>query len=165
MNQADSAEPPLRFRLWVYALDGLACPPPGVAGDPAGFDAAALFLQTARRADLGFQVSDEQAPHLVDICNLVAGLPLALELAAAWVRVMSLAEIAAEIGRHLDFLADAMRDRPERHRSLRAVLDHTWRLLSAEEGETFCKLSISPIARVGAQTSRSRESSKPKEGI
>jgi len=68
-------------------------------------------------------------------------MPLGIELAAAWVRTLSCDEIAHEIERSLDFLATSMRDLPERHRSMRAVFDYSWRLLSAEEQEVLARLS------------------------
>jgi predicted ATPase/DNA-binding SARP family transcriptional activator len=127
---------------WVYPLEGLECAPDGPVGDPASFDALRLFLQTARRVHLRFQVREGEDRHLARICSLVSGLPLAIELAAAWVRVLSLEEIAAEIARHLDFLATTTRDRPPRHRSIRAVFDHSWHLLSDRERDVFRKLSV-----------------------
>jgi predicted ATPase/DNA-binding SARP family transcriptional activator len=127
---------------WVYVLAGLDYAPDGHAGDLVSFDAARLFLQTARRVHLGFHVREGEDLCLARICSLVAGLPLAIELAAAWVRVLSLEAIAAEIDRHLDFLSTTMRDRPQRHRSIRAVFDHSWRLLSPQERNAFRKLSV-----------------------
>lgn len=127
---------------WVYALAGLACAPDRRGDDLASFDAAQLFLQTARRVQLGFQVKEGENRHLTRICNLVGGLPLAIELAAVWVRVLSLEEIAAELTQHLDFLDAATRDRPERQRSIRAVFNHSWRRLSKQETEAFGKLSV-----------------------
>jgi predicted ATPase/DNA-binding SARP family transcriptional activator/predicted negative regulator of RcsB-dependent stress response len=127
---------------WVYALLGLECVPAEQVGELVSSDAVQLFLQTARRVHLGFQVREGEHLHLARICNLVGGLPLAIELAAAWIRVLSLEEIAAEITQHLDFLVTATRDRPERHRSLRAVFDHSWRLLSEKEQDAFRKLSV-----------------------
>jgi DNA-binding SARP family transcriptional activator/predicted ATPase len=127
---------------WVYTLVGLACAPEEHVGDLARFDAAQLFLQTARRVHFGFQVGEGEDRHLARICAVVAGLPLAIELAAAWVRVLSLEAIAAEITQQLDFLAAATRDRPERQRSIRAVFDHSWRRLSEQERDAFSKLSV-----------------------
>jgi predicted ATPase/DNA-binding SARP family transcriptional activator len=127
---------------WVYPLEGLTCAPDEYAGDLAAFDATRLFLQTARRVHLGFQVGEGENRHLARICNLVAGLPLAIELAATWVRVLPLAEIAAEVVRHLDFLTATTRGSPARQRSVRAVFDHSWQGLSEEERAVFCKLSV-----------------------
>lgn len=127
---------------WIYALAGLECAPEEHVGDLAAFDATQLFLQTARRVHLGFQVGERENVHLARICTVLAGLPLAIELAASWVRVLSPEAIAAEIMQHLDFLAADTRDRPERQRSLRAVFDHSWRRLSDQGREAFGKLSV-----------------------
>ncbi len=108
---------------WVFELRGLAPPGEGDAGF-ADSSAVALFLQTARRSQSGFALVDQDRACVAHICRLVEGMPLAIELAAAWVRVLPCAEIAAEIERTLDFLAASARDIPARHRSLRAVFDH-----------------------------------------
>ena len=68
-------------------------------------------------------------PQVARICRLVEGMPLGIELAAAWTPVLPPAEIADEIERGLDFLSTTARDVPERHRSMRAVFDQSWRLL------------------------------------
>jgi predicted ATPase len=126
---------------WVVELAGL--PPPDDLG--AGFEgssAVALFLQTARRSHSGFELSAEERACIARICRLVEGMPLAIELAAAWVRVLPCAEIAAEIERTLDFLAASVRDIPARHRSLRAVFDHSLNLLTDEERAAFRMLAV-----------------------
>ena len=69
-------------------------------------------------------------------------MPLGIELAAAWVWVLSCDEIAQEIQRNLDFLTTSARDVPERHRSMRAVFDSSWRMLSATEQRVLCQLSV-----------------------
>jgi predicted ATPase len=67
----------------------------------------------------------EERPSVVRICQMVEGMPLGIELAAAWVPVLTCREIAHEIERGMDFLATTMRDVPERQRSLRAAFDHS----------------------------------------
>jgi tetratricopeptide (TPR) repeat protein len=69
-------------------------------------------------------------------------MPLAIELAATWMRTLSPAEIAIEIGSSLDFLSTTVRDLPERHRSMRVVFDRSWQMLSPEEQQVLCRLSI-----------------------
>jgi DNA-binding CsgD family transcriptional regulator/tetratricopeptide (TPR) repeat protein len=69
-------------------------------------------------------------------------MPLGILLAAAWVEMFSLQEIANEISRGLDFLSSELRDLPHRHRSLRAVFESSWKQLSATEQETFMTLSV-----------------------
>jgi tetratricopeptide (TPR) repeat protein len=73
---------------------------------------------------------------------MVGGLPLAIELAAAWARLLPCSEIAAEIARGLDFLAANQRNLPERHRSMRAVFDYSWRLLAVEERRVLAALAV-----------------------
>jgi tetratricopeptide (TPR) repeat protein len=73
---------------------------------------------------------------------LLEGIPLAIELAAAWAGMLSCAEIADEIESNIDFLQTRMRDLPERHRSLRASFDHSWRYLSEEEQMALCRLAV-----------------------
>jgi predicted ATPase/DNA-binding SARP family transcriptional activator len=106
------------------------------------YDAARLFVQSARRMDSSFALRVEDRPAVVRICQLVGGLPLAIELAAAWAPVLSSGDIAQEIAKNLDFLATHMRDVAERHRSMRAVFDHSWNLLSEEERNLFARLSV-----------------------
>jgi len=127
---------------WVYVLEGLACPADERTADLASCDAIQLFLQTARRVHLGFRVAEEEQVHLVRICRLVAGLPLAIEMAAAWVRLLPLAEIAQEIARRLDLLVTPLRDLPEHHRSMRAVFERSWQFLSPEEQRVLARLAV-----------------------
>jgi predicted ATPase len=109
---------------------------------PWDYSAAALFVRSARRAKAGFEVADHARPALVRICRMLEGIPLAIELAAAWVGVLSCSEIAREIEANIDFLATSMRDVPERHRSLRATFDHSWGLLSDAERSVLCRLAV-----------------------
>jgi predicted ATPase/class 3 adenylate cyclase len=122
------------FVLDVHGL-GLA----GVDGTDPG--ALHLFRERATRVEPRFGIDDQRA-DVERICRLVDGLPLGIELAASWVSVLSCAEIAAEIERNLDFLATSMRDVPERHRSLRAAFDQSWRLLPDEQQSALARLSV-----------------------
>ncbi|MBN1993321.1 MAG: tetratricopeptide repeat protein [Anaerolineae bacterium] len=106
------------------------------------FSAIQLFAQTARRIQPGFSLSAAEQPFVMQICQLVEGMPLAIELAAAWLRVLSCREIAQEIRQNLDFLSTTSQQVAERHRSLRAVFDHTWRLLPFAERGVFARLSV-----------------------
>ena len=127
---------------WTFDLRGLIVPPPDASEDVEQFSAAAMFVQAARRADVRFKLTDADKPHLLRICRMVEGIPLALELAAAWVGVLSCEEIAREIESNIDFLATSMRGVPERHRSLRATFDHSWRLLTDAERDALSRLSV-----------------------
>jgi len=126
---------------WSFEVEGLAYPEPEQTEGLEELGAVALFLQRARRARPGFELNAEDKMGVVRLCQLVEGLPLAIELAAAWVRVLSPAEIANEIETGLDFLNAQMRDLPERHRSMRAVFDRSWKLLTEEEQGVLLRLS------------------------
>lgn len=127
---------------WIFDLQGLFVPPPGQDEEVESYSAAALFVQSARRTYPGFQLSPADRTAVAQICRLLEGMPLAIELAAAWTPALSCQEIAAELERGLDILVTTLRDVPERQRSLRAVFDHSWRLLCAEEQGVLRQLSV-----------------------
>jgi len=128
---------------WVIEMRGLNFPAEVSSASQydSDMDAVQLFLQAVERARGQRPFSPEEMPHVVHICQLVHGLPLALELAAGWSTLISCAEIAAEIEKSLDFLDGTFRDLPQRHQSLRAVFDHSWNLLTDSERQIFRKLS------------------------
>ncbi len=144
----------------VYTLDGLDYPSL-LDEDILNYSAIQLFLQCAYRARPDFNL-DNKLADIIQICKLVSGLPLAIELAAAWVEVLSPAEIATEIAASLDFLSSTLRDLPERQRSVRAVFESTWKRLTDQERTAFMKLSVfrggctrraaQSVANVGLQT-------------
>jgi predicted ATPase/DNA-binding SARP family transcriptional activator len=114
--------------------------------DALKYSAVKLFLQSARRVQPDFALTTGNVVDVVQICRSMQGMPLGILLAAAWVEMLSPAEIAdqisGEIGRSLDFLATDWRNVPERQRSVRAVFDHSWRLLTRPERAGFQQLSI-----------------------
>jgi predicted ATPase/DNA-binding SARP family transcriptional activator len=128
---------------WLFPVQGLPFPIHDQAADQAeSFSAVQLFLQCAERMWPGFAPTGEEKRHIAHICRLVEGMPLGIELAAAWVRMLTCAEIAQEIAKNLDVLSGSSRNVPSRHRSLRAAFDHSWRLLSVEEQRILRRLSV-----------------------
>jgi predicted ATPase/DNA-binding CsgD family transcriptional regulator len=125
---------------WLYPVRGLQVPDREYTGDLDRYSAVQLFAERARHVRRDFSLADERA-GVVRICQLVEGMPLAIELAVSWLRTLSCAEIAAEIHHHLDFLSTRMRDVPERHRNMQAVFDQSWKLLAPEEQAVFARLS------------------------
>ncbi|MDQ3121768.1 MAG: tetratricopeptide repeat protein [Actinomycetota bacterium] len=123
---------------WVLDLDGLGSGN-GHAGESA---AVSLFVDRARQVDSGYTLSDEERPHVERVCRLVNGMPLGIELAAAWASTLPCSDIADEIERNLGFLETTMQDVPERHRSLRAAFDQSWRLLSDDERRVFARFAV-----------------------
>ena len=127
---------------WVVDLQGLAVPPTRQTDQLETYSAIGLFVERARRARSSFALSEQNQAHVAHICQLVDGLPLGIELAAAWMPTLSCEEIAQELERNLDFLAASVRDLPERHRSIRAVFDHSWKLLAYEERQALRQLAL-----------------------
>jgi predicted ATPase/transcriptional regulator with XRE-family HTH domain len=127
---------------WLLDIHSLPFPEDGQEGSFERFSSVALFLQIARRVSPGFNLTADEKPWVARICQLVEGIPLGIEMAASWVRVLSCQEIAQEIEHSLDFLATSLRDVPERHRSMRAAFDYSWKLLSEEERRVFRGLSV-----------------------
>ncbi|MFN8474383.1 MAG: tetratricopeptide repeat protein [Anaerolineae bacterium] len=138
----------------VYQVPGLEYNLAAGLVEAAALPAVRLFVQSARRADAGFELDENNLAPVLRICGLVQGMPLGLELAAAWVEALNVEEIAAEIDRSVDFLAYDWRDAPERQRSMRAVFDWSWQLLSDEERQVLRQLSVfrGGFTREAAQT-------------
>lgn len=126
---------------WVFEVGGLSLPQPDGTAEIGDYSAVQLFVQNARRVQPGFNLAENRAA-VAQICNLLDGLPLALELASSWVRALSPAEIVQEIERGLDILETSARDVPARHRNMRAVLDYSWNRLSKAEQDAFSRFSI-----------------------
>jgi DNA-binding SARP family transcriptional activator/predicted ATPase len=126
----------------VFPLQGLEFPEVAQADQAVDYSAGKLFLQAARRRQPDFSMGDAQVESLVLICQLVEGMPLALELAATWIDTLPLSEIATEIQHNFDFLTTEFRDMPARHRSVRAVIDVSWEQLQPVEKTLFSQLSV-----------------------
>jgi len=141
---------PLQLQAeWVLRVQGLPVPQSEQADALEASGAAALFLEYARHVQVGYCPSAEEIPALVRICQLVEGNPLALELAASWVWALSCREIADHLERSLagpheeiDVLTTNTRDVPERHRSMAAVFDQSWRLLDDAERHALRQLAV-----------------------
>jgi DNA-binding SARP family transcriptional activator/predicted ATPase len=148
---------------WFHPLAGMRLPPSpqlqqrqqanrgAIEGGEAGngdsdnhvadYDAIQLFIQTARRAQPAFDPASQMA-EIVRICRLVDGMPLAIELAASWLKVLSCEQIAGEIEGGIDILVTRHQNVPARHRSMRVVLEHSWQLLGEEAQRVLKRLSV-----------------------
>ncbi|MCP4539355.1 MAG: tetratricopeptide repeat protein [Chloroflexi bacterium] len=127
---------------WVFHVRGLTFPQEHITESVETYSAVRLFLERVRRVETGFSLSAATRPAAVRICQLVEGMPLGIELAAASVSTLSCEQIATEIEDNLDMLATTMQDMPERHRSVHAAFEHSWHLLSKEERQTLRKLAV-----------------------
>jgi predicted ATPase/DNA-binding SARP family transcriptional activator len=126
---------------WLLPLEGLPCPEDEDLDRIEAFDAARLFVRAARRVNPEL-VATAEASAIVDICRQVEGLPLALELAASWTRVLSCDAIAAELRQGTELLHAVDAAQPARHASMEVVFDHSWRLLSEVERSALARLSV-----------------------
>ncbi|MFC5830149.1 ATP-binding protein [Nonomuraea insulae] len=105
----------------------------GGPADGAESEAVRLFVARAAAARPGFELTDETRPLVVELCQALDGLPLAIELAAALVRVLSVGQLVERIDDRFRLLAGGARTAPARHRTLRAAVDWSYRLLTPQE--------------------------------
>lgn len=125
----------------TYNVKGLRIPENKQIQRIEDYGALHLFQDRARRVRADFSIMDTLAPA-IQICKLVEGIPLGIELATSWLKVLTCEDIAQEIKRNTDFLATKLKNTPERHQSIRAVFNQSWRLLKENERVAFAKLAV-----------------------
>ncbi|MET8089945.1 BTAD domain-containing putative transcriptional regulator [Micromonospora sp. NPDC005220] len=126
---------------WLVEVPGLPYPSPEADADAAGYEAVQLFQERARLLRPSLAAVDD-AEGAGRVCRLVGGVPLAIELAARWVRSAGPTAIADRLADGLELLETSAPDVEPRHRSIRAVIDWSWQLLTAEERRTLGRLSV-----------------------
>lgn len=126
----------------LFTLGNLSFPTWETPASIQAYDAVQLFIETAGRVRPHQTWHADEMQYIARICRLVGGMPLGIILAAAWVEVLSLAEIAAELTQGFDWLEMEFRDLPERQRSMRAVLAYSWQRLTAAEQAVFMRLTL-----------------------
>jgi len=143
-----------RARLNVHGehlllIAGMEVPPVNPTGcrgtaseDLSRYSAVQLFLESAPRVQPDFAPTATELAQIARVCRLVEGMPLGIVLAAPWVRMLPVAEIADEIERGYDFLQAQQSDTPERQRSMRAAFEHSWNLLSERGQAELAALSV-----------------------
>ena len=127
---------------WVIEIGELQYPEDAAGPDLEIYSAVQLFVHAARQLLPDFALSNRNREAVVRICRLTGGLPLAIELAAGWIRTLPVATLADEIAQSPDVLASPMRDVPARHRSLRVVFEESWQQLTPAEQAVFSRLSV-----------------------
>jgi non-specific serine/threonine protein kinase len=106
------------------------------------YESARLFVERARLQQPHFAVTAQSAPAIASICATLDGIPLAIELAAARVRALSVAEVNKRLDQRFGLLTDGSRSALPRHRTLRSMLDWSYDLLNEEEKAVFCRASV-----------------------
>ncbi|MFJ4320647.1 AfsR/SARP family transcriptional regulator [Streptomyces lavendulae] len=138
---ATSREPLAVAGEVVRLVEPLTVPAGNTLQDVRDAASGQMFLDRTAAQPPGLELTPHTAPHIARICRAVEGLPLALELVVAQLRLMSVAELADRIHRQLDVLA-RRRSTPDRHRSLEAAIDWSHRLLSEAEQRVLARLSV-----------------------
>lgn len=126
----------------VYDVVGLSIPAAQDDHAIEAYDAAQFFLRSARRVRSDFILSEGDKAALFELCSMLQGMPLALELAATWVRVFSLPDLVQEIRQDVGVLETTGQEVSERHKSIRSVFDYSWNLLTSEEQRVLAGLSV-----------------------
>jgi predicted ATPase/class 3 adenylate cyclase len=138
----------------VFAVLPLSLPPAGRDGASAsaigGYEAVQLFVDRARAARPNFELTDENAAAVAEICRRLDGLPLAIELAAAHLRLFSPEVLRDRLGNRLGLLRSGPRDLPERQQTLRAAMDWSYELLRPGEQRLFELLAVFVDPEIGA---------------
>jgi predicted ATPase len=126
----------------LFHLGGMDFPVWNTPEDALEYAAVKLFMNSATRAKANFELHKDNLDDVACICKLVQGMPLGIVLAAAWLGTLSPAEIASELQKGLDFLESDSQQIPERQRSMRAVMEYSWKQMSEDEQTVFAKLSV-----------------------
>jgi predicted ATPase len=131
-----------------YRLEPLPSPPRRQAGSEgaavrmSSFDVVRLFVERAREAKPGFSLTDENADDIAQICTSLEGMPLAIELAAARVRIMNPAQMVQKLSQKFQLLRSSRRDLPGRQQSLSGAIDWSYDLLSETERSALCQACV-----------------------
>ncbi len=134
---------PLNVRAeMVWRLEGLDVPGPDDEIQLRASEGVQLFVERAARAAGEFAVTPETLQLVSKICRRVQGMPLALELAAAWTRTRTLDEILTALSESSDFLATTQRDVPPRHQNLRGIWQGSWDLLTTRQQAILAQLAV-----------------------
>ena len=139
-----------RIPLGVYGEHEYAVPPLAIP-DPerlpglealSHYEAVRLFIERARAAKADFAVTNENAPAVAEICARLDGLPLAIELAAARIKLLPPKAMLGRLGRRLKLLTGGARNLPERQRTLRGAIEWSHTLLEDGEKTLFCRMAV-----------------------
>jgi DNA-binding SARP family transcriptional activator len=125
-----------------FHLQGLNFPDEDTKKDLNSFSAVKLFLRATHQVKPLFKPTKDDWQYVGEICRLVGGMPLAIEMASSWLELLSLPEIVKEIRSGLAFFETEIRDIPERQHNLYTVFNYSWKMLNEKEREQFSQLTI-----------------------
>ena len=134
---------PLRLKAeQEYALHTLTIPDSIDLSNILDYPAIQLFMEGAKKVNFDFELTLDNAQAVIDICKYLDGLPLAIELAAARIRILTPEKLRDRLERALDLLSGGSKDLPERHQTLRATINWSHSMLSESEKQLFRRLSV-----------------------
>jgi diguanylate cyclase (GGDEF)-like protein len=126
----------------LFHLYGLPCSADDGLEEALEYPAVQLFLDRSRHSRVGFRLSEENLPNVLAICQMMEGLPLAIELAAGALRDYTCKQLEVELSCGLDILRTSVLDLPERHRSIQEAFNSSLELLNEEQLTAFYKVSV-----------------------
>lgn len=126
----------------VFHLSPMSLPVPGKGGALSQFEATRLFIDRACAGNPDFTVDNENAPIVAEICSRLDGIPQAIELAAARIRLLEPRAILKRLDTRLKLLTGGPNDLPDRHKTLRACIDWSYDLLTEEERAIYRRVSV-----------------------
>jgi len=126
----------------VFHLSPMSLPTPGKGGVLSQFEATRLFIDRACAGNPDFTVDNENAPIVAEICSRLDGIPLAIELAAARIRLLEPRAILKRLDTRLKLLTGGPNDLPDRHKTLRACIDWSYDLLNEDERAIYRRISV-----------------------
>jgi len=139
---ATSREPLAIAGEVIYRVPSLSLPDPEAAGEPASSDAVALFLERAAAQGISLPADEDTGALITSVCRRLDGMPLAIELAAARLRSMSLSDLESRLDQRFRLLTGGSRTVLERQQTLRATVDWSYSLLNAAEAQLLRRLSV-----------------------
>ena len=125
---------------WLFDLEGLALPE--ADSDTKEVDSVKLFAQSAKKIRSAFELEDENLETVEQICEHVGGMPLALELAASWLRILSPQDILEQLKESLEVLTSSARDMPQRHLAIKKVFEASWSRLTKRAQAALKQLAV-----------------------
>lgn len=126
----------------AFHVPPLSLPRPGTGAILSQFEATRLFIDRACAGKPDFQVNNDNAPIIAEICSRLDGIPLAIELAAARIRLINPAAIQKRLDTRLKLLTGGPNDMPDRHKTLRACIDWSYDLLTEQDRVVYRHISV-----------------------
>ena len=125
----------------LFHLTGMDFPEWETLEDANQYAAVKLFVSSAKRIQLDFELTAHNMNDVAQICQLVEGMPLGIELAASWSDMLSPEEITEELSQSMDFL-EKDDNAQNAHRSIRSIMDYSWKQMTDVEQQVFMKLAV-----------------------